>query len=105
MNQPRPKVGAPEIAKKLVDFYRQSGVRELVEDQVARIAANLVSRDAYRIVGVEPGDPPALIRGVFRAKVKVWHPDKGTGDPEQFMLLRSAYEVVLNAEGISDAGA
>lgn len=49
--------------------------------------------DPYRILGVEPGDPPELVTAVFRAKVKILHPDKG-GDPEQFKRLHAAYKAV-----------
>ena len=49
--------------------------------------------DPYRILGVEPGDPPELVTAVFRAKAKVLHPDKG-GDPEQFKRLHAAYKAV-----------
>ncbi len=49
--------------------------------------------DPYRILGVEPGDPPELVTAVFRAKVRILHPDKG-GDPEHFKRLHAAYKAV-----------
>jgi len=49
----------------------------------------------YRIVGVEPGDPPELITSVFRAKAKLFHPDTGKKpDPERFKRLKAAYDAI-----------
>ena len=50
--------------------------------------------DPYRILGVEPGDSPELVTAVFRAKAKLLHPDKKTGDAEKFKRLHAAYEAV-----------
>lgn len=51
--------------------------------------------DPYRILGVEPGDSEELVKAVFRAKAKVFHPDTGKKpDPEKFARLKAAYDAI-----------
>ena len=55
--------------------------------------------EMYAIVGIGPFDSGTtpkdeqirLVRSSYRRKVLVHHPDKG-GDPEEFLLLQTAFE-------------
>ena len=46
--------------------------------------------DPWRIVGVDPDDPPELIREVYLTKMKHYHPDRG-GNPHKAARLTEAY--------------
>lgn len=48
----------------------------------------------WEVLGVRKGDPPELIREVYIAKAKHYHPDKG-GDGERFAELKDAYDTVM----------
>ena len=51
------------------------------------------AEDAFRIVGVEPGASPEVIRQAFRKKSRELHPDAG-GNAEQFQELARAYKTL-----------
>lgn len=54
-------------------------------------------KDAYTLLGLEPGVPPKDIKRAFRRLAMQWHPDRNP-DPaalEHFKALRAAYEHVL----------
>jgi len=54
-----------------------------------------LDQDPWRILGVNPEDPPELVKAVYRAKSKVLHPDaKGTGNADAFKRMRDAYEEI-----------
>lgn len=84
----------------------RAGLKSLLFDMVADAAQEIYDwykegrgrarqdSDPYRILGVEPGDPPELVTAVFRAKAKVLHPDKKAGDAEKFKRLDAAYKAV-----------
>ena len=55
------------------------------------------SVDHYVVLGVEKGVSDAEIKAAYRRRAKETHPDVG-GDPEEFKLVQSAYEVLGNAE-------
>jgi DnaJ-domain-containing protein 1 len=51
--------------------------------------------DAYRILGVEPTDPPELMTKVYRAKARVLHPDtQGTGNDAAYKRLQEAWRQI-----------
>ncbi len=71
-----------DVAQSLYDRWKQ-GTPETHQDN-----------NPYRILGVEPGDPPEMVTAVFRAKVKILHPDKQTGNAEKFKRLKAAYDAI-----------
>jgi len=86
--------GRPPDLRKLAQLF-QAGAELLSSlGQFARTVAPGLSEadDPYRILGVQPGDRPEMIRAVYRTKSKVLHPDtKITGDAEAFKKLQWAY--------------
>ncbi|MDP2665164.1 MAG: J domain-containing protein [bacterium] len=48
----------------------------------------------WEVLGVRKGDSPELIREVYLAKAKHYHPDKG-GDDEKFTELKNAYDSIM----------
>ena len=54
--------------------------------------------DAYDILGVNPDDPVALVKDIFRRKSMHYHPDKG-GTDEKFKRLNQAYELIMKSRG------
>lgn len=48
--------------------------------------------EAYRRLGLDPGADDAAVRRAYREKVKAVHPDRETGDEEQFKRVKEAYE-------------
>jgi len=51
--------------------------------------------DPYTILGVFPDDPIDVIKAVYKARVKFYHPDKG-GNKEKFIEIDKAYRAILN---------
>lgn len=49
-------------------------------------------REAYDVLGVEPGADQAAIRRAYRERVKAVHPDAKTGDEAEFKRVTAAYE-------------
>lgn len=49
-------------------------------------------REAYEVLGVEPGADQETIRTAYREKVKTVHPDAKTGDEEAFKRVTAAYD-------------
>ena len=85
-----------EIKARLLQRYRESGVAPIVEEVlgniVARLAYNYSQGEDYKIVGVEPGDPPELVDKVWRTKALFYHPDnQQTGNREAFERVAAAY--------------
>jgi curved DNA-binding protein CbpA len=56
-----------------------------------------VTPDLYALLGVSRTASPSDIKAAFRRKVKDSHPDVG-GDPEDFHLLKLAYDVLTDEE-------
>lgn len=91
--------------KKPLDVLAQAA-REAMEDVGAQALHEGVAfvhelmhkrtgHDAYEILGVDPDDPIDVVRAVYHAKAKHYHPDNlETGDAERFKLIQRAYEAI-----------
>ncbi len=51
-------------------------------------------REAYSVLGVDPGADEGAVRAAYRERIKEVHPDTDGGDEEQFKRVRAAYEVL-----------
>ena len=49
--------------------------------------------DFYRVLGILPNAPDEVIKAVYRALAKKYHPDAG-GDPDRFRAISDAYSVL-----------
>ncbi len=56
-----------------------------------------MSKDYYKILGVDRNASQDEIKRVFRKKAHQYHPDKG-GDPEKFKEINEAYQVLGDKE-------
>ena len=55
--------------------------------------------DAYEFLQISPRAQPETIHRVYRFLAARYHPDNpDTGDPEKFLLLNRAYEILSNPE-------
>lgn len=57
-----------------------------------------MSKDYYKILGVEKGASQDEIKKAFRKLAHKYHPDKQGGDEEKFKEVNEAYQVVGNEE-------
>ena len=48
-------------------------------------------REAFRILGLDPGADERRVKRAYREKVKTTHPDRG-GDETEFRRVKSAYD-------------
>ena len=48
-------------------------------------------REAYRILGLDPGADEGRVKRAYRERVKTVHPDRG-GDETEFRRVKSAYD-------------
>ncbi|WP_142858261.1 J domain-containing protein [Salinigranum halophilum] len=49
-------------------------------------------REAYRTLGLDPGADEAAVRSAYRERVKEVHPDRPSGDEDEFKRVNRAYE-------------
>mgnify|MGYP001566599739 FL=1 len=92
-----------ELKDRLLDRYRKSGVAPILEEVVGTFVANLAYRQTegedFRILGVEPGDPPELMEKVWRVKALFYHPDvPKTGNREAYERVKAAYDRLKGEE-------
>ena len=52
----------------------------------------------YAVLGVAPAASEEDIRGAFRRRAKELHPDSQSGNASAFILLKRAYDVVIDPE-------
>ncbi|PIT86058.1 MAG: molecular chaperone DnaJ [Candidatus Magasanikbacteria bacterium CG10_big_fil_rev_8_21_14_0_10_43_6] len=57
-----------------------------------------MSKDYYKVLGVEKSATQDEIKKAFRKKAHKYHPDKQTGDEEKFKEVNEAYQVVGDEE-------
>ena len=57
-----------------------------------------MSKDYYKILGVEKSSSPEEIKKAFRKLAHQYHPDKEGGDEAKFKEVNEAFQVVGNAE-------
>ncbi|MEZ4399213.1 MAG: J domain-containing protein [Kofleriaceae bacterium] len=76
----------------------QAGLPPFPARRAPRAATATTARavDPYAVLGVRAGDPLAVIKAAFRAKVLAHHPDRG-GDAETFMVVKRAYDAIVRA--------
>jgi hypothetical protein len=53
-------------------------------------------REAYGVLGLDPGADEGTVREAYRRRIKEVHPDTDGGDEEQFKRVREAYEVLTD---------
>jgi hypothetical protein len=53
-------------------------------------------REAYGVLGVDPGADESTVREAYRERIKEVHPDTDGGDEEAFKRVREAYEVLTD---------
>lgn len=49
-------------------------------------------REAYRTLGLDPGADDEAVRSAYRERVKEVHPDRPSGDEDEFKRVNRAYE-------------
>ncbi|KAK4533400.1 hypothetical protein CCYA_CCYA17G4282 [Cyanidiococcus yangmingshanensis] len=57
---------------------------------------SLAREDLYLVLGVGRDAGPAELRAAFRKRARVFHPDRGTGNDQDFVRLEYAYRVLNN---------
>ena len=60
-------------------------------------------REAYEILGLDPGASGDRVRRAYREKVKEVHPDTDGGDEERFKRVAAAYERLTEDDARADA--
>ena len=107
MPQHQRELAIEKVQDELLRLYRTTGFQTIIEDMTSRWLAGLLTpvQDPWRVLGVSPDDPVALVDQVFRLKVKFYHPDNPkTGDRRRFEMILNAYQdiVSMKAEGVNE---
>ena len=110
------------LKDEMLRAYKDSGVQKRIDQIIAGFAEQVITHmvppemlqqvnmappppppappkpphipTAYEIVGVSPSDSPELVDAVYRAKAKYLHPDSPTGNAEEFVKLKTAYDSI-----------
>ena len=53
----------------------------------------------YAVLGVDPVASEEIIRSAFRRRAKELHPDAEAGDASAFILLKRAYDTLMDPKG------
>lgn len=95
---------AQMVIEEVRSLYHGAGLDQRVADLLAHLLGVAVppesgpaaqAWDPYRVLGVEPDDPPELVEAVYRAKAKFRHPDnRHYGSALIFQQLQQAYQEV-----------
>jgi len=100
-------VGEIERANESQPMDRQAFVRRCREAGSGRFVAGLFLSgevkktipDYYEFLQISPNAEASTISRVYRFLASRYHPDiPGTGDPEKFVLLKQAYDVLSDPE-------
>lgn len=88
--------------RELEFLHRVSAIFGLSERTYAQIEARHVrgrANAAYAILGVDPGDPPEVIRRQYLKLVQENHPDRlqARGVPEEFLAIATERMKAINA--------
>lgn len=58
--------------------------------------SNMTSEEAYKVLDVEPGASPEVVKAAYHAQAKAAHPDlNGHGSAEAFHRVQEAYEAIV----------
>jgi len=71
---------------------RTNGARQRRRRTAPSTTEGPSEREAYRLLGVEPGADEERVKRAYREKVKEVHPDTEDGDEEAFKRVNRAYE-------------
>ena len=110
------------LRDEMLRIYKDSGTQKRIDQLVAGFAEQIINQiappdmlrptdmppppappappktpsyqSAYQIVGVSQGDSQELIDAVYRAKAKYLHPDCPTGNTDEFIKLKTAYDTI-----------
>ena len=55
-------------------------------------SSRLSQREAYKALGLDPGADEEAVRTAYRERVKEVHPDRPSGDEDEFKRVTRAYE-------------
>ncbi|WP_152042739.1 J domain-containing protein [Salinigranum salinum] len=72
-----------------------AGAREARDRRRATVgpaASGLSQTEAYRALGLDPGADEDAVRDAYRERVKEVHPDRPSGDEDEFKRVNRAYE-------------
>jgi hypothetical protein len=70
----------------------RAGRRQRARSTATRDTNGHSAREAYEVLGLEPGADQAAIRDAYRERIKEVHPDTEGGDEAAFRDVREAYE-------------
>lgn len=81
-----------DVIPRAIDLFGEEVIRKLVKDSPRRLPPD----NPYRILEVRPDASDFVVKAVYRAKVRVCHPDvKGTGNAEEFKRITAAFEQIM----------
>jgi len=83
-----------DVAAKAAEIFGRDIVNMLMSEAPVHLSAD----DPYNILEVRPDASDLVVKAVYRAKVKLLHPDnKETGNAEQFKRIQEAYDKIIQA--------
>lgn len=71
---------------------RQRGQQQRRRTRAAAGDGELSAREAYDVLGLDPGADADAVRTAYRERIKEVHPDTDGGDQAAFQRVRTAYE-------------
>lgn len=75
-------------------YVLKESQKEKVSQTSSKIPKVKEKADPYTVLGVFPDDSTEVIKSIYKAKAKLYHPDKG-GDKNKFITIDKAYKAIL----------
>lgn len=97
---PAKNLSAIAITIEGIRMQERRGLGAITASHYLALAAPVLERDPYEVLGVRSDAPMEVIEASYKAQAKMNHPDVG-GDAEAFKVVAAAWERIKADRGVT----